>query len=369
MRILRFLIATLPMLAVVTGVATGAALAQPRTAPGAVPTADVGTVREPQGFPRYTGSVLAGGFAAAFDEMVLVTAPLVRVPGQSDARGNALFLPPEARKAEGRRTRLIYAIPPGRSPLEVIRGYQQALQDAGGTRVFECAEAECGGETRYGATSGGGNSGILQLMMPASDVPTRRGDPVACAVDNSARTGQRYALIQLPNDGGYVAVLSYVVGDYVAASDCRPWTGRTVAIVNLIQTGAREQRMELVRADAMGASMTRDGRVIFHTILFDTARAEIKPESQAQLAEMAAYLQANPGLRVMIVGHTDNQGGIDFNLDLSRRRAAAVVAALTARGIAGSRLVPQGVGMAAPMATNDSEDGRSRNRRVEMVKL
>lgn len=349
--------------------ATTSAFAQQRAAVGTVPTRDVGTTREPQGFPRYAGSVLAGGSNAAFDEMTLVTAPLVRVPGRTDGRNNALFLPPEARKAEGRRTRLIYVVPPGRSPLEVVRGYQQAVRDTGGETVFDCAEAECGGETRLGASNGGNRTGILNLLMPASDVPQRNGDPVQCAVDNNARTSQRYALMNLANGGGHVAILSYVLGDYSAGSECRAWTGRTVAVVNIIETQAREQRMELVRSDAMGASMARDGKVTFYSILFDTARADIKPESQPQIAEMVAYLRANPSLRVLIVGHTDNQGGLDYNVDLSRRRAAAVTSALSAAGIAAGRLTPQGVGMAAPVSTNDTDEGRARNRRVEMVKF
>jgi OmpA-OmpF porin, OOP family len=345
------------------------ASAQQRSAVGAVPTADQGSAREPQGFPRYAGSILAGGSNAAFDEMTLVTAPLVRAAGRTDARNNALFLPPEAQKGEGRRTRLVYVIPVGRSPLEVVRGYQQLVRERGGESVFECADAECGGNTRLGAAMGGNTTGILNLMMPASEVPQRNGDPVQCAVDNNSRTQQRFAQMRLANDGGHVAVLSYVLGDYSGGSECRAWTGRTVAIVNIIETQAREQRMELVRADAMGASMARDGKVTFYAIQFDTARAEIKPESQPQISEMVSYLRANPALRVLIVGHTDNQGGLDYNVDLSRRRAASVTSALSAAGIAVSRLTPQGVGMAAPVSTNETDEGRAKNRRVEMVRF
>lgn len=346
--------------------------AQPRpvAAPGQIPAADMGSVREPQGFQRYAGSIIAGGSFAAFDEQVVVTGPLVRVPDRSDKRNNALFLPREARTAEGRRTRLVYLIPQGRSPLEVIRGYQQLVRDAGGSALYECADSDCGGETRYGALAGGGSSGLIQLAMPGDDVPTGRGNPVACAVDNGNRTAQRFATLQLAGDAGFVSVLSYAVGDYSSGSDCRSggWSGRTIAIVNILETKAREQRMETVNASAMGTSMARDGKVTFYAILFDTARAEIKPESQPQIAEMVAYLRANPAMRVLIVGHTDSQGALDYNVDLSRRRAASVVAALASQGIAANRLTPQGVGMAAPVSTNDTDEGRTRNRRVEMVK-
>lgn len=86
------------------------------------------------------------------------------------------------------------------------------------------------------------------------------------------------------------------------------------------------------------------------------------------LAEMAGYLQANPAVEVLIVGHTDNVGALDYNMGLSERRAGAVREALAARyGIAGARMSAHGVGFLAPAAPNDSDTGRAANRRVEMV--
>ncbi len=83
---------------------------------------------------------------------------------------------------------------------------------------------------------------------------------------------------------------------------------------------------------------------------------------------MAGYLQANPAVEVLIVGHTDNVGALDYNMGLSERRAGAVREALAARyGIAGARMSAHGVGFLAPAAPNDSDTGRAANRRVEMV--
>ena len=104
-------------------------------------------------------------------------------------------------------------------------------------------------------------------------------------------------------------------------------------------------------------------------IHFDTNRAELKPESDGALQEIAKLLKQEATLRLLVVGHTDNVGGFDANLALSERRAAAVFEALTSRyGIAPARLRAVGVGMAAPVAHNDTENGRAKNRRVELVR-
>ena len=79
-------------------------------------------------------------------------------------------------------------------------------------------------------------------------------------------------------------------------------------------------------------------------------------------------MQGTPELKVKIVGHTDNKGTADYNLDLSSRRAANVVAALTGSyGVAADRLSSEGAGLTQPIASNDTEEGRAKNRRVELV--
>lgn len=132
----------------------------------------------------------------------------------------------------------------------------------------------------------------------------------------------------------------------------------------------KEAMVQEVVADA--ASMARDiaetGKTAVYGIYFDFDKADIKPESEPTLREIAKLLRDSPGLAVHVVGHTDNIGTLDYNMDLSRRRAAAVVAALTGQhGIAGDRLRPAGVGPLAPAAPNTSEEGRAKNRRVELV--
>ena len=133
----------------------------------------------------------------------------------------------------------------------------------------------------------------------------------------------------------------------------------------------KEAMKQDVTADA--AAMSRDinttGRVALYGIYFDTGKSEIKPESAAAIDEIAKMLKETPALKLYVVGHTDNVGAYAANITLSKSRADAVVAALTTRhGIAAARLVAHGAGPVSPVESNDSEDGRAKNRRVELVK-
>ncbi len=131
-----------------------------------------------------------------------------------------------------------------------------------------------------------------------------------------------------------------------------------------------ELKQEVVAdAAALSSGIAKNGHMVVNGILFDTAKADLKPESKAALEEVAKMLKQDPKLKVYVVGHTDNVGGLASNVDLSKRRSAAVVQALTSQyGVAADRLASYGAGPYAPVASNDTEDGRSLNRRVELVK-
>jgi outer membrane protein OmpA-like peptidoglycan-associated protein len=113
--------------------------------------------------------------------------------------------------------------------------------------------------------------------------------------------------------------------------------------------------------------LQENGRVEVPGIFFDFGKSDVKPESEPALKELTAMLQANTALKVWVVGHTDNVGSAESNLTLSGARAAAVVKALAQRGIGANRLAPHGAGPYAPVASNATDEGRARNRRVELV--
>lgn len=136
----------------------------------------------------------------------------------------------------------------------------------------------------------------------------------------------------------------------------------------IVEKGAMKQDIE-ADAAALGAGIKAEGRIAVYGIQFDTGKADIKPASEPALAEIAKLLKAQPALKLHVVGHTDNVASLDLNLKLSKARAEAVVQALSTRhGVAAVRLISHGVGPVAPVASNDAEGGRAKNRRVELVK-
>ena len=133
----------------------------------------------------------------------------------------------------------------------------------------------------------------------------------------------------------------------------------------------QEMKQDVVaNADALKGGLARTGHVEVPGIFFDFGKADVKPESEPALREVAKLLQASPGLRVWVVGHTDSVGSAESNVALASGRAASVVAWLTGKlSVDGKRLVPHGVGPYAPVASNGTDEGRAKNRRVELVEI
>jgi len=125
----------------------------------------------------------------------------------------------------------------------------------------------------------------------------------------------------------------------------------------------------VANAEVFANDIRATGHAAIYGIYFDTAKATIKPESAQAIEEVAKLLKADADLKIYVVGHTDNVGGVEGNLKLSQDRAEAVAQALIrTHGIAAARLKAYGCGLFAPMASNDNEEGRAKNRRVELVK-
>lgn len=289
---------------------------------------------------RYQGAVIRTYETKTYDETRL---PDRTMPKGADRDGDGW-----TRELSGKVTSIRYEGPAERSILEVMRNYQQALKAAGFSEIFFCrAQAK-------DCTTAGGITSFWTLAKGANGLPT--------TWDTST-----YLLAEKDDGGRHVTV--GLLGVETRATGPHPLTPHvavTVVESEPMQTG----QIEVIEASEMEQSIERNGRIAIYGIHFDTDSAELQPASTPQIEQLAELLKTRPALKVIVVGHTDGQGAFDYNLNLSQRRAQAVVDVLAKQyGIAGPRMTPAGAGMVAPVASNRTEAGRALNRRVEIVEV
>ncbi len=220
---------------------------------------------------------------------------------------------PKVEKIEGQATQIQYFYNDAQkqpSPLQLIRNYQNAIKSIKGEVVYERLPKEGdGGETTMKVQSGGKDIWI-KVEPGIWSAPT-----------------QSYQL----------------------------------SIVEV------EAMAQVVSANALLDALNKDGFIALY-INFDTAKADLKADGEATVKEIVAMMKSAPDLKLSIEGHTDNVGTAASNLKLSEARAKSVMDAVVKAGIDKSRLSSKGLGQTAPIADNRSEDGRAKNRRVELVK-
>jgi outer membrane protein OmpA-like peptidoglycan-associated protein len=282
---------------------------------------DVAGARDYPGIGRFGGSIITGYQVKDFDATRMQAAPFK--DGQ----------PTGARRLEGRVIKIAYRTNPGPSILEVSRNFETQLAKAGFETLLACDTDACGGIPFTEA--------VDSLPMPQMWVDGFNYRYVAGRKVEGGRETYASVLVSENNRDIYAQLV-------------------------VAELGAMQNKM--VDAAAMQKGLGETGHIALYGIYFDTDKAVVKPESQPTLGEIAKLLAGQPQLSVFIVGHTDNQGAYDYNLDLSRRRAEAVAAELVrAYRIAPQRLRTAGVGFLAPVGTNATDAGRALNRRVELV--
>jgi outer membrane protein OmpA-like peptidoglycan-associated protein len=119
--------------------------------------------------------------------------------------------------------------------------------------------------------------------------------------------------------------------------------------------------------DDIFAALDRDGRVTLRGVLFEFDSDKLSESGKDACVRLAKVMTDNPTLRVAVVGHTDSTGKFKYNLGLSERRARSMANELLRNGVAKDRLAPVGVGPLDPVASDDTEEGRALNRRVDVV--
>lgn len=329
-----------------------------------IPTQDQDGAKDPALVGRMAGSVILSQVKSEYEEVILPLSALKRVPEKRDRHNNGVVAPDESMKAQGRHVRLVYLMPEGVSPLQVQRNYQNSLAGQGGKTLYECAGTGCGGSAK--AVRSGGSTQSLPMFLWDQDKITDKPNSAAYCAQSATTADLRYAALEVPSKGSHVSVIAY----QLSRSYCKVLDGRTVAIVDVIENAEMEQKIVVVDAGEMAKSIAAEGRVALYGIYFDAGKAEVKPESKAALEQIAKLLAGDRSLKLLVVGHTDNTGGYPANLDLSRKRAESVVSTLVGtHRVDGKRLQATGVSFASPVASNASEEGKAKNRRVELVPL
>ena len=285
---------------------------------------------------RYDGSSITDYDYREFDEYEILLGKVIHDPEDSSNK-IAKF----SEDLEGKVTKISYYLPEDRSTLEVFRNYENALKSAGFEILFTCSGEECGGRKF--------NHKVVEYKAGFGDNYSE----------------QRFLAAKLARDEGDVYVSLYTVKNTGGGG---PDRNHLYTQVDVIEVAPMQEAMVTVDANAMAEEIFETGSISIYGILFDFDKADIKPESAATIKEIATLLNNNPDLKLFIVGHTDNKGSLDYNTNLSQTRAEAVVAVLVSdHGIESGRVTPKGLAFLAPVASNSSEGGRAKNRRVELV--
>jgi OmpA-OmpF porin, OOP family len=223
----------LPMLVVL--LAASAAHASPPP----LPTSDKEGSADNPLFERFDGSVILSYEHKHLDEFRLPLSKLERVPDKKDTHNNNYFEPSKAKPLEGAYTHIVYVIPSDRSPLEVVRHYQDQVKAKRGTVLYECKAQECGGDPTGNITGGGGNMSLSQYLYAAD----RMTDPtwtIGWCASHAGVADMRYMAAELPAQGAHLSVLTMILPS--PNGDCAPLRGRTIVRVDVVEAKARETK-------------------------------------------------------------------------------------------------------------------------------
>jgi OOP family OmpA-OmpF porin len=236
----------------------------------------------------------------------------------------------------------------GTSITEMCRNYKEEFKRLGIVTLYE---------------AGPGNTGSMYVMME----PIANEDNLGQLFIGSVNLGGERLLVGKSSDPSPTYYLIWVGQKYPLTGTSSIADKQTFAQLIVITPKAMENKM-VMSAEEMSKSLEDLGKVLLYGIYFETDKDTLKSESAPTLKVVSTLLQNKPALKLRVVGHTDDQGSAEHNLDLSKRRAQNVVSELLSKyNIAANRLDSFGCGLYAPVAPNKTDEGREKNRRVELL--
>lgn len=301
------------------------------------------------GFASIVGLLLCGTGAVAaslpFSAAPVFTesAPDIRL-GLPIAPFDGALVP--ARVVEGDRTTQVWHLPETAANVDqIIAPLSAALREQGFQPLLDCQAVTCGGfDFRFG--------------IEVAPAPTMFVDLAA----------YRFASFEKPDSAEFVTLLVSKAGQrgYVQMVSVTPAGAASTAVIQ--STRSETPDGLLASGLSMGEKLVQTGRTVLDDLEFATGAAELTEASFQSLSALADWLRANPNARVALVGHTDAVGALEGNVALSKRRADAVVRRMIDRhAIDPTQMTAEGVGFLAPRASNQTDAGRTSNRRVEVV--
>ncbi len=304
--------------------------------------------QDPAGFKRFQGSRILHYFTSSYDEYKL---------NRDDDWG-------KTQTVAGAVTRVVYLVPPGSSALEVFLNYEQMLAGAGFHQTFELKSDKLTAQNFiYGVL---GAAPETRTLYDAFGTDTVGGPPADYTTYQSSVGGRDV------NVAVYVSTsnrdLTWGAPDFKTPVPIS--RGQVIVVFDVVGAKTISNKMVVVKAADIADALATKGVFDLYGVYFDTDKTDVKSESTATLDEVASLLKIDRSLKLEVSGHTDNTGAKDHNLKLSQGRAQAVVAVLVGKyGIDAKRLIAKGYGDTKPVAPNDNDADKAKNRRVELRKI
>lgn len=245
----------------------------------------------------------------------------------------------------------------GQTTLQILAPLRDQLSEAGYEIIFECAANDCGGfDFRYALD-----------LLPEPDMHVDLGDYRFIAAQRATDTRPEYitVVVSRTDAHGFVHVTQVGEDALPVQNTIVTATKSPPAIAELVDP---EKLAGTVVPQALPDLLAAEGRAVLEDLSFQTGSSRLEDAEFASLNSLAEYLNAGTERQVVLVGHTDAEGTLDNNIRLSKARANAVRTYLVETlGVARNQVVAEGVGYLVPLTTNQTEEGRTANRRVEVI--